>query len=111
VQNLPGHPDNISTGPGGRIWTAIVSPVNPVADWLAPRAPILRKLIWRVPYRLLPDITADVWVVGFDAEDGHVLGGLRTQHPEFTLATGVAEAAGRLWLACIGAPAVAYTTL
>jgi sugar lactone lactonase YvrE len=111
VQNLPGHPDNISTGPDGRIWTAIVSPVNPVADWLAPRAPILRKLIWRVPYRLLPDITADVWVVGFDADSGHVLGGLRTQHPDFALATGVVEAAGRLWLACIGAPAVAYTTL
>jgi sugar lactone lactonase YvrE len=111
VQNLPGHPDNISTGPDGRIWTAIVSPVNPVADWLAPRAPILRKLIWRVPYRLLPDITADVWVVGFDADSGHVLGGLRTQHPDFALATGVVEAAGRLWLACIGAPAVAHTTL
>jgi len=111
VQNLPGHPDNISTGPDGRIWTAIVSPVNPVFDWLAPRAPILRKLIWQVPYRLLPDITADVWVVGFDADSGHVLGGLRTQHPDFALATGVAEAAGRLWLACIGAPAVAYTTL
>jgi hypothetical protein len=111
VQNLPGHPDNISTGPDGRIWTAIVSPVNPVFDWLAPRAPILRKLIWQVPYRLLPDITADVWVVGFDADSGHVLGGLRTPHPDFALATGVIEAAGRLWLACIGAPAVAYTTL
>jgi hypothetical protein len=111
VQNLPGHPDNISTGPDGRIWTAIVSPVNPVADWLAPRAPILRKLIWRVPYRLLPDVTADVWVVGFDAEDGRVLGGLRTKHPDFALATGVVQAAGRLWLACIGAPAVAYTAL
>lgn len=111
VQNLPGHPDNISTGPDGRIWTAIVSPVNPVFDWLAPRAPILRKLIWRVPYQLLPDITADVWVVGFDADSGHILGGLRTRHPDFALATGVVEAAGRLWLACIGAPAVAYTTL
>jgi streptogramin lyase len=111
AQNLPGHPDNISTGSDGRIWTAIVSPVNPVADWLAPRAPILRKLIWRVPYSLLPDITSGVWVVGFDADSGHVLGGLRTQHPDFALATGVVEAAGRLWLACIGAPAVAYTTL
>jgi sugar lactone lactonase YvrE len=111
VQNLPGLPDNISTGPGGRIWTAIASPVNPGADWLASRAPILRKLIWRLPYRLLSDITADVWVVGFDADRGHVLGGLRTRHPDFALATGVVEAAGRLWLACIGAPAVAYTTL
>ena len=42
--NLPGHPDNISTGTGGRIWVAIVSPVNAAAEWLAPRSPALRKL-------------------------------------------------------------------
>jgi hypothetical protein len=50
-------------------------------------------------------------VVGFDADSGHILGGLRTRHPDFARATGVVETAGRLWLACIGAPALAYTTL
>jgi sugar lactone lactonase YvrE len=111
VQHLPGYPDNISTGPDGRIWTAIVSPVNAIAERLAPRAPVLRRLMWRLPYRLLPNMAAEVWAVGFDADNGAVVGGLHTRHPSFGLTTGVVQSDGRLWLACIGAPAVAYTVL
>ena len=43
VTNLPGYPDNMSTGADGRIWVAMVSPINAAAEWLAPRPPILRK--------------------------------------------------------------------
>ena len=53
--NLPGHPDNISTGTGGRIWVAIVSPVNAAAEWLAPRSPALRKLCGDCPTGCSPD--------------------------------------------------------
>ena len=111
VNNLPGYPDNISTGADGRIWTAMVASINGLSEWLAPRAPALRKLLWRLPYRLLPDLPSEVWAVAFDPDSGKVVGGLRTRHPEFGLATGLVESAGRLWLACIGAPAVAYTTM
>ncbi len=109
--NLSGMPDNISTGSGGRIWTAMVTPANPAADWLAARAPVIRKLLWRLPERLQPQIASEVWVVAFDADGGNVVGGLRTKHPNFGMVTGVVESAGRLWMACIGAPAVAYTVL
>lgn len=37
--NLPGMPDNISTGSDGRIWVAMVSPIIPAAERLAPLAP------------------------------------------------------------------------
>ena len=111
VSNLDGYPDNISTGADGRIWTAIVSPINTVAEWLAPRPPILRKLMWLLPYRLMPNIKPEVWAVAFDPGDGKVVGGLHTRNPDFGLTTGLVESAGRLWLACIGAPAVAYTVL
>lgn len=111
VANLPGHPDNISTGADGRIWTAMVSPRNAAADWLAPRAPILRQLLWRLPERLQPKIAAEVWVVAFDADTGSVVGGLRTEHPDFGMVTGVVESGRRLWLSCIGNPAVAYCEL
>lgn len=111
VSNLPGYPDNISTGADGRIWTAMVASINGLGEWLAPRAPALRKLLWRLPYRLLPDLPSEVWAVAFDPDSGEVVGGLRTRHPEFGLATGLVESAGRLWLACIGAPAVAYITM
>jgi sugar lactone lactonase YvrE len=109
--NLPGMPDNISTGSDGRIWTAMVTPANRAADWLAPRAPVIRKLLWRLPERLQPKIAAEVWAVAFDPDSGEVVGGLRTKHPDFGMVTGVVESAGRLWMATIGFPAVAYTVL
>jgi sugar lactone lactonase YvrE len=111
VSNLPGYPDNISLAPDGRIWTAIVAPVNGVAEWLTPRAPILRKLLWKLPYRMLPNMEAVVWAAAFDADSGKATAGLRTTHPDFGLVTGLVESGDRLWLACIGNPAVAYTQL
>ena len=111
VSNLPGYPDNLSTGADGRIWTAIVSPVNKLADLLAPRAPALRKLMWRLPYRMLPDIPAGVWAVAFDPDSGKPVAGLLGRHPEFGSSTGLVESRGRLWLGCIGSCAVAYSTL
>ncbi|MBV8930142.1 MAG: SMP-30/gluconolactonase/LRE family protein [Mycobacteriaceae bacterium] len=109
--NLPAHPDNISTGLDGRIWVAMVTPVNAAADWLAPKAPLVRKLLWQLPDRLQPQIASEVWVVAFDPEHGEVVGGLRTKHPNFGQVTGVVETAGKLWMATIASAAVAYTVL
>jgi sugar lactone lactonase YvrE len=111
VANLPGHPDNLSTGVDGRIWCAIVSPVNAAAEWLAPRWPALRKLLWKLPDRLQPQIKSQVWAVAFDPDTGEPVAGLRTEHPSFGMVTGLVEADGKLWMGCIGASAVAYTAL
>ena len=111
VENLPGHPDNLSTGRDGRIWVAMVSPVNAAAEWLAPRLPALRKLLWRLPDRLQPQIKPEVWAVAFDPDTGDAVAGLQTTHPSFGMVTGLVEVDGRLWMGCIGAPAVAYTQL
>ncbi|MDV3130057.1 SMP-30/gluconolactonase/LRE family protein [Mycobacterium sp. 21AC1] len=111
VQNLPGHPDNLSTGADGRIWCALVSPVNAAAEWLAPRAPVLRKILWQLPDRLAPQIKPEVWAVAFDADSGEPVSGLRTHHPDFGMVTGLVESEGRLWMGCIGSPAVAYVAV
>lgn len=111
VDELPGHPDNISTGRDGRIWVAMVSDRNPLNEWLSPRAPVLRRLLWRLPYRWLPDPKPVVWVIGFDPDDGSVLTQFRTTHPRFGLVTGVVEVDGRLWLGRIGGPGLAYFQL
>jgi sugar lactone lactonase YvrE len=108
VANLPGHPDNISTGADGRIWVAMVSPVNAAAEWFAPRAPVLRKLLWLLPDRLQPQIKPEVWAVAFDPDTGAPVAGLRTEHPSFGMVTGLVESGGRLWMGCIGASAVAH---
>ena len=46
-----------------------------------------------LPLAAEPEI--DVWVVGFDPDDGHVITQLRTPHPAFGMATGVLETPGR----------------
>lgn len=111
VEGLPGYPDNISTGPDGRLWVAMVSDRNATAEFLAPRAPILRKLLWRLPYHWLPDVEPTIWVIAFDPDDGRVLTQLRTRHPDFGSTTGVVQEGQRVWLGGIGASAVAYFDL
>jgi sugar lactone lactonase YvrE len=46
VTELPGYPDNIAIGSDGRIWIALVSERDRLSEWLSPRAPIVRKLLW-----------------------------------------------------------------
>jgi hypothetical protein len=109
--HLPGYPDNISTGADGRIWVAMVSPPNAAAEALAPRAPVIRKLLWQLPDRLQPKIRPQVWVLAFDADSGEALAGLRTPRPDFGTVTGVVESAGRLWMSTIAFPALACADL
>ena len=109
--NLPGMPDNLSTGAGGRIWAALVAEANPALESLFPRAPIIRKVVWRLPARLQPQIKPEVWAVAFDPDSGAAVAGVRTQHPDFGAVTGLVEAAGKLWMGTINFPAVAYVDL
>ncbi len=112
VTELPGYPDNISTGLDGRIWVALVSDRNRLSERLSPRAPIIRTLMWRLlPYRWLPNPKPTVWVAAFDPDDGDIVTQLRAQHASFGLATGVVETPGRLWLGRIGGPGVCYLDL
>jgi sugar lactone lactonase YvrE len=111
VENLPALPDNISTGADGRIWCAMVTPVNPMFDRLATSAPILRKVIWRLPAALHPKPDPIVWAVAFDPDSGAVVGGVRTSAPGFGVVTDACEAGGRLWLGTISYPALAHVDL
>jgi sugar lactone lactonase YvrE len=52
---LPSYPDNIATVRDGRIWIAMVSERNKLSEWLGPRAPVIRALLWRLPYRWPPN--------------------------------------------------------
>lgn len=110
-ENLPGMPDNLSTGADGRVWCAMVAPRSAAAEWLAPRAPALRKLLWKLPDRWQPQLKPEVWAVAFDPDTGDVVAGLRTEHPEFGMVTGLVEAGGRLWMGSIGFPALAHCPL
>jgi hypothetical protein len=87
----------------------MVTPVNKAAEGLMLRAPWIRKVIWRLPERLQPKVQPEVWVVGFDADSGAVVGGIRTQHEDFGAVTGVVESDGKLWMSTIEFPSVAHS--
>jgi sugar lactone lactonase YvrE len=109
--NLPGSPDNLSTGADGRIWCAMVSPTNAAAEWLPKSPPALRKLLWRLPDGLQPKIKPIVGAVAFDPDSGEAVAGVRTELPRFGMVTGLVENGDKLWMGSIGFPAVAHVDL
>jgi sugar lactone lactonase YvrE len=110
VDNLPGFPDNISTGSDGLIWVALPSPRDAVLDLLLPRPPVLRKLAWAMPEALQPKPKKTVWVQAY-AADGTLVHDLQTEHPDFWMATGVRESGGVVWLGSLAAPTIARIAL
>lgn len=111
VECLPGYPDNISTAPDGRIWVAMVSERNALTEWLVPKAPVLRKLLWCLPYGALPEVKPVAWVMALDPDDGRVVTHLHARHSAFGSTTGVVQEGNRVWLAGIGSPTIAYFDL
>jgi hypothetical protein len=89
----------------------MVTAANPKAEGLMPRAPWIRQLIWRLPARLQPKVEPEIWVVGFDADSGDAVGGIRTTRLDFGAVTGVVESAGRVWMSTIEFPAIGYFDL
>ena len=110
VDNLPGFPDNLSTGDSGLIWVALPSCRNRILDTLSPRPPLLRKIAWAIPEQLQPRERPTVWVQAYDA-DGVLVHDLQTTHPRFHMVTGVREFEGSLWLGSLKARAIGCITL
>jgi sugar lactone lactonase YvrE len=66
IENLPGFPDNLSSGAGGLFWIAIASPRNRIVDALA-GAPFLRKVILRLPEAIQPKPEHTARAIAIDA--------------------------------------------
>jgi sugar lactone lactonase YvrE len=106
ADNLPGFPDNISTGTDGTIWITQASPRDPVLDRLLPRPPALRRLAWSLPDRLQPQPRRTVWVLGY-TPDGTLAYDLQGPGTHFHMVTGVREHDGHLWLGSLVDTAIA----
>ena len=109
VDNLPGIPDNLSTGPDGLIWVALASPRDPRLDLLHPRHPSLRRAAWALPQRLLPEHRT-LWVQALDTA-GTVVHDLQDRGRDYHMVTGVREHGDRLYLGSLAERAVAVLTL
>lgn len=111
AENLPGFPDNISTGSDGLIWIAMANPRDPLVDLLLRTPPVLRKALWRLPERLQPAERRVVWARAIDGVTGRVVHDLYGSHPDFHMVTGVREHRGRVYLGSLEERAVAVLDL
>jgi hypothetical protein len=110
IDNLPGIPDNMSTGSDGVFWIAMPTARNRLLDLLLSRPGFLRSAVWSMPERLQPDVTRITWVVGIDGE-GDVVHNLQASGKDFHYVTGVRERDGRLYLGSLVEPGVAIVDL
>ncbi|TDD14922.1 SMP-30/gluconolactonase/LRE family protein [Kribbella turkmenica] len=103
---IPGLPDNIARGSDGLTWVTIGSPRNALLDFLLPKQPFLRTIVWNLPEALKPKAADVIEIQAYD-DNGTLVHDLRGRHPAFRMPTGVRERDGRVWLGSIGTNALA----
>ncbi len=105
-ENLPGYPDNLMRGQGGKIWLGFAKPRNPTIDGFADK-PLLRSLTLRLPRALWPIPKAYGHVMAF-TEDGKVVVDMQDPTGAYPEATGVTETADRLYIQSLHAKGLGW---
>ncbi len=105
VEALPSFPDNISTGLDGRFWVALVSPRNPLLDYMADK-PFLRKIAQRIPASLRPKAVAYGHIIAIDGT-GRVIDNLQDPAAACPLNTSVTETEGYLYIGSLATEFIA----
>ena len=106
AENLPGIPDNLTTGSGDVVWAAMFTPRNRLLDLLLPR-PRLRGLVARLPEAVQPQPVRHGFVLGFDASTGEAVENLQDPDGAYAPITSAREHDERLWLGSLTEPAIA----
>jgi len=105
IDNLPGFPDGIASNGHDKFWLALVNRRDAALDELMPH-PFLRKVVWRLPTFLQPNLKRYAFVLGLD-RDGHVVQNLQDPSPEcFAQVANVVEHKGVLYFGSIGESAI-----
>jgi sugar lactone lactonase YvrE len=107
LANLPGHPDNLMRGQGGKLWVGLVKPRGAFIDDSAGK-PWLRSLALRLPKALWPVPPAYGHVFAFD-ESGKVLIDLQDPSGAYPEATAVTETDDRLYIQSLHAKTLGWT--
>ncbi|MHB8718966.1 MAG: SMP-30/gluconolactonase/LRE family protein [Candidatus Dormibacteria bacterium] len=100
IDNLGGFPDNISVDSDGLCWVAMAAPRNHLLDLLGPRAPWMRRVVWRIPSRLQPQASRTAWVMAVD-EQGRIVHDLRSSACGYHFVTGAVRAGDHVFLASL----------
>jgi sugar lactone lactonase YvrE len=106
LDNLPGYPDNLTRGQGGKVWMGLVKPRNPAADNMADK-PWLRSLTLRLPRAFWPIPRAYGHVVAF-TEDGKIVADLQDPNGIYPETTGATETSDRLYIQSLHAKGLGW---
>ncbi len=105
IDNLPGFPDGILSSGRNTFWLALVNRRDAGLDALLPH-PFLRKIVWRLPSFLQPNIKRYGFVLELD-KDGRVVRNLQDSSPQcFAQIANVVEHKGNLYFGSIGESAI-----
>ena len=106
LDNLPGYPDNLTRGEGGRVWVGLTKPRSPVID-AAAHHPMLRAITLRLPRALWPVPKAYGHVIAFD-DTGRVLADLQDPQGRYPETTAATEADGKLFVQSLNAGSIGW---
>ena len=106
LSNLPGYPDNLTRGSGGRIWLGLVKPRGAAVDKLSTQ-PFLRKVVMRLPKALWPIPPNYGHVVAFD-DAGTVVADLQDPGGRYPETTGAIETADRVYIQSLNARSIGW---
>ena len=104
--NLPGYPDNLMRGQGGKIWLGFSGPRSPDVDAMAGK-PFLRELTLRLPRALWPLPKPYGHAMAF-TEDGQVVADLQDPTGAYPQTTGLTETADRLYVQNLHLPVLGW---
>lgn len=104
IEELPGFPDNATTGLDGRFWIALVSPRNRQLDGLSEQ-PFIRKMVQRLPAFLRPKATPYGHIIAINA-NGEVVENLQDPAGGYPINTGVTETEDFLYIGSLMAPGI-----
>ncbi|MGL5864457.1 MAG: SMP-30/gluconolactonase/LRE family protein [Dermatophilaceae bacterium] len=106
VDDLPGHPDNISRGSDGLIWVTISAPADAALRVLRSSPRAVRTLARRLPQWMTPAPPRTARVLALD-DEARVVHDLDFDATHWHVATGVREHHGRVWLGSLLESAIA----
>ena len=96
LDNLPGYPDNLMRGQGGKVWLGFAKPRGAAIDNMAGK-PWLRSLTLRLPRALWPIPQPYGHVIAF-TDDGKVVADLQDPSGAYPETTAITETADRLYV-------------
>lgn len=104
IENLPGFPDNVTTGRDGRFWISLVSPRSAELDRMSAR-PGLRKIVQRLPAFMRPKEQLYGHVIAVDGS-GAVVADLQDPAGRFPINTSAVETERFLFIGSLVNPGI-----